>query len=192
MPIEASPLPYDATALEPHLSGTVVARHRARQEAHLAALSSAIADGPLDGLALEDVVRQARGATFDHAAQAWNDAFYWNALRPVAAHAATAPTGALSEAVAAAFGDLAGLKRQFAAVALRITGSGWVWLVRRLGGALAVVATANSATPLTGDDRPLLACSLWEHAWIGDHESRERYLDAFWQLVDWKAVAARL
>ncbi|HRO28611.1 MAG TPA: Fe-Mn family superoxide dismutase, partial [Luteimonas sp.] len=102
--------------------------------------------------------------------------------------------GALAEAIAGAFGDAKRLRERFDEAALRLAGpGGWVWLVRRRDGRLAILATPGSVTPLTGDDKPLLACCLWPHAFAQDYgDSRERYLAAFWQLVDWKVVAARL
>lgn len=84
-------------------------------------------------------------------------------------------------------------KLEFNRVALTSFGSGWVWLVQRPDGALAVVATPNASTPLTGPDIPLLACDIWEHAYYLDYQQdRARYLDAFWKLVNWDFVASRL
>ena len=60
-------------------------------------------------------------------------------------------------------------------------------------GRLAIVTTRNANTPLTGDSTPLLACDLWEHAYYADfQDDRGRYLQAFWKLVNWDFVGARL
>src|SRR3546814_4933343 len=72
------------------------------------------------------------------------------------------------------------------ALALGTFGSGWIWLVQRAEGGLALAATANAATPLTGGDTPLLACDVWEHAYYIDYRNaRAKYLEAFWNVVNW-------
>ncbi|WP_394000992.1 superoxide dismutase [Luteimonas sp. WGS1318] len=193
MPLELPALPYDRTALEPHLSGETLDQHHGHHQRALIERVNALTAGTeLDEAPLEAIVRKAQGELFDHAAQAWNNAFYWHSLRPSAA-GGSGPKGALGEAVTRDFGDVDTLRARFNAVALRQFGAGWVWLVQRPDGRLGIVATANAATPLTGDDTPLLAVSLWEHAAYPDYrDNRPRYLEAFWQLVSWDSVAARL
>lgn len=194
MAIELPPLPYDRTALEPQLSGDTVGQHHGRhQRGHVEALNSLAAGTDYAAMPLVDIVRKAQGALYQHAAQAWSIDFYWRCLKPAAAGGGGDPSGALADALAARFGDLGGFRRRFTDTALRGFGAGWVWLVQRPGGALAIAHTANAATPLTGADTPLLACCLWEHAYYLDYrDARDRYLEAFWQLVDWDAVASRL
>ncbi|WP_041500127.1 superoxide dismutase, partial [Xanthomonas sacchari] len=103
------------------------------------------------------------------------------------------PGGALGERLAKSFGDVARFKAEFERMALALFGSGWIWLVQRPDGSLAVVSTANAGTPLTGDDTPLLACDVWEHAYYTDHPGdRARYLQAFWKLVNWEFAASNL
>jgi superoxide dismutase, Fe-Mn family len=194
MPIELPPLPYDRSALEPHLSAMTLEQHHGRHHrGHVEALNAAIAGTPLASLALDDIVRKAQGRTFEHAAQAWNLAFYWRSMRPVPAGGGGEPEGALAEAIARRFGDAATLRRHFDAAAGALLGAGWAWLVQRRDGSLGIAVTANAATPLTGDARPLLACSLWEHAYYLDYrEARGRYLEAFWNVVDWDFAASQL
>src|SRR5690606_2759031 len=75
----------------------------------------------------------------------------------------------------------------------RLSGPGWAWLVRRRDGRLAILATPHSATPLAGSDTPLLACCLWPHALPGTGgDALQRYLAAYWALLDWSVVEARL
>ncbi len=193
MPLELPALPYDRTALEPHLSADVLDFHHGHhQRALVERVNALVAGTDLEDRSLDAIVRAAQGALFDHAAQAWNNTFYWHSLRPPAAGGG-APGGKLAEAIAQQFGDVATLRRRFDAAAMQHFGAGWVWLVQRADGRLGIVVTANAATPLTGEDTPLLAASLWEHATYPDHrEDRQRYLDAFWQLVSWDSVAARM
>jgi Fe-Mn family superoxide dismutase len=142
---------------------------------------------------LEELVRGAQGALQQHASQAWNLAFQWRCLKPAAAGGGGEPSGALAEAISRRFGDTARFRRRFAALAASLQGSGWIWLLQRPDGSVALALTANTASPITGDDRPLFGLSLWEHAYLLDHrDARGRYVEAIWNLVDWGAVASNL
>lgn len=198
MPIEPCPLPCDPAAFSPQLSLEQVAQHRRQQQERLQAINAVLAGEGGDGAEdapprLDALARDARGALAAHAAQAWADDFYWTALRAPRPDGENAPGGALAEALAATFGDVKRFRERFDAAALALAGPGRVWLVRRRDGRLAILSTPGPVTPLTGGDAPLLACCLWPYAYAHDYgESRERYLAAFWQLVDWRAVAARM
>ncbi len=191
MPIELPALPYPTTALAPHLSAETVELHYGRHHrGYVDRLNAQIEGTEFAELTLEEIVARAQGSLFHNAAQVWNHTFYWQCLR---ARGGGEPTGRLAEAIARGFGDVAHLRQEFDRVALATFGSGWVWLVQRPDGTLAVVSTPNASTPLTGRDTPLLACDLWEHAYYLDyHNDRARYLDAFWKLVNWDFVASRL
>ena len=72
-------------------------------------------------------------------------------------------------------------------------GSGWGWLVQRPDGSLALASTPNAATPLTGEDTPLLTCDVWEHAYYIDYRNaRPKYVESFWNLVNWDFVSSNL
>ncbi|MBO9827175.1 superoxide dismutase [Xanthomonas sp. A2111] len=190
MPIELAPLPYAAASLAPHLSATAVEQHHAHERALVERLNARLAGSDLAELALPDLLRRAQGSLFQEAAEVWNHAFYWRGLRP---RGGGEPGGALGERLAKSFGDVARFKAEFERMALALFGSGWIWLVQRPDGSLAVVSTANAGTPLTGDDTPLLACDVWEHAYYTDHPGdRARYLQAFWKLVNWEFAASNL
>jgi Fe-Mn family superoxide dismutase len=194
MAIELPPLPYEHSALEPHVSAeTVDFHHGKHQRAYVERLNALIAGTGFAEATLEQIVRKAQGEMFNNAAQAWNHAFYWQCLRPSAGGGGGAPSGALAEAIDKAFGGFEAFRKQFDALALKTFGSGWIWLVRRSDGGLALAATANAATPLTGNDTPLLACDIWEHAYYIDYRNaRAKYLEAFWNVVNWDFVAANL
>lgn len=191
MPIELTPLPYDRAALAPHLSAETLDYHHGKhQRAYVDRLNELIAGTEFAELMLEDIVRRAQGQLFNQAAQVWNHEFYWQCLRP---RGGGEPGGKLGEKIAQAFGDFAHFRAEFARLVLATFGSGWVWLVQRADGQLAVVSTTNASTPLTGDDTPLLACDVWEHAYYIDYRNgRAQYLEAFWKLVNWEFVASRL
>jgi Fe-Mn family superoxide dismutase len=191
MPIELPSLPYSRSALEPHLSAATLDSHYGQHHQHYVdELNTRIEGSEFAELALEEIVRRAQGSLFDAAAQVWNHNFYWQCLR---ARGGGDPTGVLAEKISVAFGDVAHLRQEFNRIALALFGSGWVWLVQRPDGALAVVSTPHAGTPLTGDDTPLLACDVWEHAYYLDHQnSRATYLEAFWKTINWDFVASRL
>ena len=194
MPIQQHPLPCDPAAFAPHLPAAAVEQHRRAQQAGLDALNAMLdphADDEAPALATLAV--QARGALAARAAQAWSEAFHWAALRPPPPGDTPGPKGPLADAVARDFGDARRLQERFADAAERLAGPGWAWLVLRRDGRLAILATPQSATPLTGPDVPLPACCLWPHAWIQDRtDARARYLSGMWSLVNWSVVASRM
>ncbi|MNK10282.1 Superoxide dismutase [Fe] [compost metagenome] len=191
MPLELPRLPYDRTALQPHLSAETLDLHHGRHHrGYIEAVNARIEGTELAELPLEDIVRQSQGSLFDAAAQAWNHAFYFQCLHP---RGGGDPKDRLAELVTRHFGDVRRLREEFDRSALGLFGSGWVWLVQHPTGALAIQITRNAGTPLTGQSTPLLACDVWEHAYYTDYQNeRARYLEAFWKLVNWDFVAAQL
>ena len=194
MAIELAALPWDRTALEPHLSAaTLDLQHGRIQRAHVDAANALAAGAGMGAASLEELVRGARGTLQQHASQAWNLGFQWRGLKPAGGGGGGEPHGALAEAVARRFGDLQRFRQRFSAMARSLQGSGWIWLLQRPDASLALALTANTASPLTGDDRPLFALNLWEHAYLLDHrEDRGRYVEAVWNIVDWDSVASNL
>ena len=194
MPIEPAALPFERTALEPYISGETLDHHHGRHyRTHVDAVNALAPAAGMAEAALEDIVRGAQGRLQQHAAQAWNLAFQWRCLKPAAAGGGGEPRGALADAITLHFGDAARFRERFAALAASTFGSGWLWLVQRPDGRLALVQTANTASPITGDDRPMLALSLWEHAYYLDHrEARGKYVEAFWNVADWGFAASNL
>jgi Fe-Mn family superoxide dismutase len=191
MPIELPALPYARDALEPHISAaTLDLHHGVHHRAHVDEANRLLEGSLLEEQALEQVVRQARGRLAEQAAQAWNHAFYWTCLSP---RGGGEPSARLGELLARQYGDFARFREEFARIALGLFGSGWVWLVQHPDGNPGIVATRGAATPLTGEDVPLLACDVWEHAYYLDRQNaRADYLEAFWKVVDWEAAEKRL
>ena len=191
MAFELPPLPYDRTALEPHISGETIDFHYGKHhQAYVTNLNKQIEGTEFESMDLESIIRQSQGGIFNNAAQVWNHTFYWHCMKP---GGGGEPTGKLGEAIAKAFGSFAAFKEQFTATAIGTFGSGWAWLVQRPDGSLALVSTPNAATPLTGADTPLLTCDVWEHAYYIDYRNaRPKYVESFWNLVDWDAVAGRM
>ena len=184
-------LPWSEDALAPLISKETISYHYGKHHAAYVAGLNKLAKGtPYEEMSLEEIVKKApAGPLFNSAAQDWNHTFYWNCMAP---QAGGEPTGALAEAIEKNFGSFAKFKDKFTQTAVKLFGSGWVWLVRNADGSLAVVGTGNAATPLTQGKTPLLTCDVWEHAYYIDYRNRRPdYVAAFWKLVDWRAVERR-
>ena len=196
MAIELPPLPYEKNALEPHISAETLEYHYGKHhKAYVDNLNKMIEGTEFADMPLEDIIRKSQGGMFNNAAQVWNHTFYWNCLSPAygSSPGGGEPTGKLLEAINKAFGDFAKFKEQFSETAIKTFGSGWGWLVQRPDGALALVSTANANTPLTGDDTALLTCDVWEHAYYIDYRNaRPKYVESFWNLVNWEFVASNM
>ena len=191
MAIELPPLPYERNALEPHISAETLEYHYGKHhKTYVDNLNKMIEGTEFADMPLEDIIRKSQGGMFNNAAQVWNHTFYWNCLSP---NGGGEPTGKVAEAINKAFGDFASFKDEFTKLSIGTFGSGWGWLVQRPDGALALVSTSNANTPLTGEDTALLTCDVWEHAYYIDYRNaRPKYLEAFWNLVNWDFVAANM
>lgn len=182
-------LPYAKDALAPHISAETLEFHYGKHHAtYVANLNKLIVGTEFENLPLEEIVKRASGPIFNNAAQVWNHTFYWNGLAP---KAGGEPTGALADAINLGFGSFAAFKEKFTATAVGTFGSGWAWLVKNADGALALESTSNAGNPLTAYKKPLLTCDVWEHAYYVDYRNaRPKYVEAFWNLVNWKFVEA--
>lgn len=191
MAIELPALPYDKSALAPHISAETIDFHYGKHhQTYVTNLNNQIKGTEFEKLSLEEIIRKSQGGMFNNAAQVWNHTFYWNCLGP---NAGGEPGGRVGEAIAKAFGSFAAFKEQFTNTALTTFGSGWAWLVQRADGSLALVSTSNAGTPLTGTDKPLLTCDVWEHAYYVDYRNaRPKYVESFWKLVNWNFVAKQM
>jgi superoxide dismutase, Fe-Mn family len=191
MAIELPPLPFARDALEPHISAETMDYHYGKHhQGYADQLNKQILGTEFEAMALEDIVRSASGPMFNNAAQVWNHSFYWNCLSP---RGGGEPEGRLAVAINHAFGSFEQFRQYFNQAALTLFGAGWIWLVQRPDGHLALVSASNAGTPITGEDRPLLTCDVWEHAYYIDHRNaRPRYVETFWKLVNWAFVNHQL
>ncbi|MEY4862425.1 MAG: sodB [Pseudomonadota bacterium] len=182
-------LPYALDALAPHISKeTLEFHHGKHHQAYVTNLNGLIKGTEFESMGLEDIVRKSSGGVFNNAAQIWNHTFYWNSLSP---KGGGAPSGALADAINAKWGSFDAFKEAFNKSAVGNFGSSWTWLVKKADGSLDIVNTSNAATPITGADKPLITCDLWEHAYYIDYRnSRPNYLGGYWNLVNWDFAAA--
>ena len=191
MAIELPPLSYAKDALAPHMSAETLDFHYGKHhQTYVTNTNNLIKGTELENASLEEIVKKASGGLFNNSAQVWNHTFYWNSLSP---KGGGDPSGKLADAIKRSFGGFAQFKEEFGKIAIGTFGSGWAWLVQRPDGSLGIVSTSNAATPLTGSDRPLLTCDVWEHAYYIDYRNaRPKYVEAFWNLVNWDFVAGRM
>ncbi|TEA78067.1 superoxide dismutase [Fe] [Allopusillimonas ginsengisoli] len=184
-------LPYALDALAPTISKETLEYHYGKHhQAYVTNLNKQIEGTEFESSSLEDIIKKASGGVFNNAAQVWNHTFYWNCMSP---NGGGEPTGALLEGIKAKWGSVEDFKSAFNASAAGNFGSGWTWLVKKTDGSLDIVNTSNAATPLTTSDVPLLTCDVWEHAYYIDYRNaRPKYLESFWNLVNWEFAASNL
>jgi Fe-Mn family superoxide dismutase len=185
-------LPYAADALEPVISQKTMEFHYGKHhQAYVTKLNALVAGTEFEKVdSLEAIIMKAEGPVFNNAAQVWNHTFYWEGF---SAKRNIAPQGKLLESINRTFGSFDAFRTKFSDAAANQFGAGWAWLVAKADGELAIVATGNAANPMRDSLRPLLTCDVWEHAYYLDYQNRRPdYIAAFWQLVDWDVISARL
>lgn len=184
-------LPYAKNALEPHISAETVDFHYGKHhQTYVTNLNNLIVNTEFANATLENIILKSQGGLFNNAAQVWNHTFYWHCLKP---KGGGVPTGPLATAIDKTFGSFDEFKKRFTQTAIGTFGSGWAWLVKKQDGALDIVSTSNAATPMTTGQKALLTCDVWEHAYYVDYRNaRAKYVEAFWNLVNWDFVAKNL
>lgn len=181
-------LPYSNDALSPHISPETIEYHYGKHhKAYVDKLNTLVQGTEFESKSLEDIIKTASGGIFNNGAQVWNHTFYWNSLSP---NGGGQPTGDLSSAIDQNFGSFDSFKEKFTTTAATQFGSGWGWLVKNADGTLSVESTSNADNPLRNGKTPLLTCDVWEHAYYVDYRNaRPKYLENFWNLVNWDFVA---
>ena len=185
-------LPYKLNALEPYISSETINFHYGKHHKTYAVnLSNLIENTKFSGQSLEEIVKLSSGGIFNNASQVWNHNFYWSCLSP---NGGGEPKGSLMDEIQKSFGGFTEFKAEFTKVAITTFGSGWAWLVKNSQGKLELVSTSNADSPLTSAHlQPLLTCDVWEHSYYIDYRnSRPKYVEAFWHLVNWDFVHKNL
>jgi Fe-Mn family superoxide dismutase len=186
MKIKQVELPYAVDALEPHISRETLEFHYGKHHKAYVDKSNTLIEGTeYADMDLESIVKQATGGLFNQAAQVWNHDFYWSSMSP---EGGGEPSGPIGEAIRESFGSFEKLKKKFNQKTAANFASGWGWLVKnKTDGSLGIIETDDAQTPLTDDSVvPLLTCDIWEHAYYIDYRNaRAKYLEAWWQLVNW-------
>ncbi|TGK50368.1 superoxide dismutase [Fe] [Leptospira kanakyensis] len=176
-------LPYAKDALLPHISPETLEFHYGKHhQTYVTNLNNLIKGTEFENSTLEDIVKKSAGGIFNNAAQIWNHTFYWHSLSP---KGGGAPTGAVADLITKSFGSFDAFKEKFSQSAITNFGSGWTWLVKK-GDGVEIVNTSNAGSPLKDGLQSLLTIDVWEHAYYIDfRNARPKYVEAFWNLVNW-------
>jgi Fe-Mn family superoxide dismutase len=198
MPHQLPPLPYDFAALEPHIDAqTMQIHHGKHHAAYVNNLNAALEKHPgLQGKDAEALIRDLsavpediRTAVRNNGGGHVNHTMFWQIMGP---GAGGAPTGAVADAINAAFGSFDTFKDQLTKAGIGRFGSGWAWLVES-NGKLAIESTANQDNPMMDGKRPIMGVDVWEHAYYLKYQNRRPdYLAAWWNVVNWNEVGRRL
>ena len=184
MAFELPALPYDKTALAPHISAETLEYHHGKHHnAYVTNLNKLLEGKPEASKSLEEIILSSDGGVFNNAAQIWNHTFYWHSMKP---GGGGAPTGDLAAAIDRDFGSFDKFKEEFTAAATTQFGSGWAWLVVD-GGKLKVTKTGNADLPMKHGQKALLTIDVWEHAYYIDFRNlRPKYIETFLtHLANW-------
>ena len=190
-------LPYANNALEPHIDAkTMEIHHGKHHNAYVTNLNAAVAGKPEESLSIEEIckdISKYSAAVRNNGGGHYNHSLFWTIMGP---NAGGAPTGALAEAINAAFGSFDEFKTKFAAAGTTRFGSGWAWLIKDSAGKLQITSTPNQDNPLMDvaevKGTPILGIDVWEHAYYLKYQNRRAdYLTAFWNVVNWEVAGKR-
>jgi len=180
-------LPYEMSALEPHISRETLEYHHGKHHnAYVNNLNKMIEGTEFEDMTLEDIIKNSSAGIYNNAAQIWNHTFYWNCLT---GGDQGDVSGDLANAINKKFGSVDDLKKEFTASALGNFGSGWTWLVKTSNADVDIVNTSNAGCVIADGHQPLLVCDVWEHAYYVDtRNDRGAYLKNYWELVNWSQI----
>lgn len=191
-------LPYALDALEPHIDAMTMEIHHGRHHnAYVTNLNAALESAPeLQGKSIEQLIANLdavpegiRMAVRNNGGGHANHSLFWETIGP---NAGGAPTGALAAAIDAELGGFEAFKADFAKAGATRFGSGWAFLAVGQDGKLKVYSLPNQDSPIMQGDTPILGLDVWEHAYYLKYQNkRPDYIAAFWNVVNWDAVAAR-
>ncbi len=194
---EVPALPYAFDALEPHIDAqTMQIHHDKHHAAYVSKLNGAVEGQPdLQNKSVEELLRgidsipeSIRGAVRNHGGGHANHSLFWEIMGP---NGGGNPSGDLTAAIDRDLGGFASFKEKLTNAAANQFGSGWGWLVAS-GGKLDVIARPNQDSPLMEGKTPLLGVDVWEHAYYLRYQNRRPdYLAAWWNTINWDAVADR-
>lgn len=188
-------LPYGYDALEPHIDAKTMEIHHSKHHNGYVTKVNAALEGTGIDKSIEDLIsdmsavpEDKRTAVRNNGGGHANHSLFWSVM---STDGGGAPEGELAEAINAAFGSFDEFKEKFSAAAATRFGSGWAWLVVD-GGKLSVESTPNQDNPLMEGKTPILGIDVWEHAYYLNYQNRRPdYIAAFFNVVNWNAVAER-
>ncbi len=193
---ELPKLPYDYTALEPHIDAqTMEIHHTKHHNTYVTNLNKALeghaqlADKPVEDLlrGIDTVPPDIKQAVINNGGGHANHTLFWQIMGP---SRGGEPSGALGDAIKASFGAFSDFQEKFTNAGLTRFGSGWAWLCVNSQGGLEVLNTLNQDSPFMQNLTPILGCDVWEHAYYLKYQNRRPdYIKAWWNTVNWDKVA---
>ena len=185
-------LSYGKDALEPVISSKTMEFHYGKHlQAYVDNLNKLLPGSGLEGLALEEIVKQSSGAIFNNAGQVLNHNMYFTQFG-AETEVKKEPTGALAAQIVKQWGSIDAFKEEFVAKGVGLFGSGWVWLSAQADGSLVITQEPGASNPVTKGLKPLLTFDVWEHAYYLDYQNRRAaHLAELWKIVDWKVIEGR-
>ena len=190
-------LPYAPNALEPHIDEqTMQIHHGKHHQAYVNNLNAALEGTDLGNMSIEELIQNLdkvpedkRTAVRNNGGGHANHSMFWQIMGP---NGGGSPSGGLADAINAKFGGVDGLKEAVNKAGVGRFGSGWSWVVANKDGSLDVMSTPNQDSPLMDGKTPILGVDVWEHAYYLKYQNRRPdYLGAWWNTVNWAAVAER-
>ncbi len=190
-------LPYASDALEPHIDKmTMEIHHGKHHQAYVDNLNKALAGTDAADAKIEDIMKNISKypmAVRNNGGGHFNHTLYWSIMSP---NGGGAPSGELATAIEKEFGSFEEFKKKFAEAGATRFGSGWAWLCVKADGNLCVCSTPNQDNPMMDiaecPGTPILGMDVWEHAYYLKYQNRRPdYIGAFWNVVNWTAVAER-
>jgi len=190
-------LPYDYDALEPFIDvETMKIHHDKHHNGYVTNLNKAVDGTEFASWPVETIIKDLaklpesiRTTVRNNGGGHYNHSLFWTMMAP---KVGGKPTGSLGGALDRDLGGFDGFKTEFSKSALGRFGSGWAWLVLTSGKKLTIMSTANQDNPLTDGLKPILGVDVWEHAYYLRYQNRRAdYIEAFYNLIDWKAAGRR-
>lgn len=191
-------LAYAHNALEPHIDALTMEIHHGRHHnTYVTNLNAALESAPeLQNKSVEELIADLnsvpeaiRTAVRNNGGGHANHTLFWETIAP---NAGGAPTGELAAAIDAKFGSFDAFKAEFAKAATTRFGSGWAFLAVDANKELKVYSLPNQDSPIMEGETPILGLDVWEHAYYLNYQNkRPDYIAAFWNVVNWDAVAAK-
>jgi len=179
-------LPYEKNILEPHISVETFDYHYDKHyKTYLNKLNLLIKKTEFENLDLQNIIDNSSGIIYNNAAQVWNHEFYWKGLsKEKFVNEKQSFFKKINQ-------EEMNVKKSFIDKAMQLFGSGWCWFVISKENELKIINTSNADIPK--NYKILLTCDIWEHAYYIDYRNnRLKYLETFWQLINWKFVYKNL
>lgn len=180
-------LPYSKGALAPFISAETLEFHYGKHHKnYVSKLNELIKNTNFENLSLEEIIKNSEGPIFNNAGQTWNHSFFWNCMTPAGGGL---PKGKIAKLIENHWVSFEKFKDDFSKQAISLFGSGWTWLCVDRAGKLEILNTSNADNPIKHDLKALLVIDVWEHSYYIDYRnSRQDFVKAFWNVVNWEFV----